>query len=42
MPDCPKLKNKEKEEKKYKGKSKDFMKRYHGRAHVLTVVKCKI
>ena len=32
--DCPRLKNKEKEEKKYKEKSKDFKKRYHGRAHV--------
>ena len=32
--DCPKLKNKEKEEKKYKEKSKDFKKRYHGQAHV--------
>ena len=32
--DCPRLKNKEKEEKKYKEKSKDFKKRYQGRAHV--------
>ena len=32
--DCPKLKNKENEEKKYKDKSKDFKKRYQGRAHI--------
>ena len=32
--DCQKLKNKEKEEKKYKEKSKDFKTRYQGRAHV--------
>ena len=32
--DSPKPKNKEKEEKKYKEKSKDFKKRYQGRAHV--------
>jgi len=32
--DRPKLKNIEKEEKKYKEKSKDFKKRYHGQAHV--------
>ncbi|KAG2597443.1 hypothetical protein PVAP13_5KG258207 [Panicum virgatum] len=32
--DCPKLKNKEEEEKKYKEKSKDFKKKYQGRAHV--------
>jgi hypothetical protein len=31
--DCPKLKNKEKEEKKYKEKSKDFKKRYQSRAY---------
>ena len=31
---CPKLKNKEKEEKKYKEKSKDFKTRYQGHAHV--------
>ena len=34
LPDCPKLKNKEKEEKKYKGKSKDFKKKYQDHAHV--------
>ena len=32
--DCPKLRNKEKEEKKYNEKSKDFKKKYQGRAHV--------
>ena len=32
--DSPKPKNKEKEEKKYKEKSKDFKKRYQGRAHI--------
>ena len=32
--DCPKLKKKQKEEKKYKEKSKDFKTRYQGRAHV--------
>ena len=32
--DCPRLKNKENEEKKFKKKSKDFKKRYQGRAHV--------
>ena len=32
--DCTKLKNKEKEEKKCKEKSKDFKKIYQGHAHV--------
>ena len=32
--DCPRLKNKDNKEKKYKEKSKDFKKRYQGRAHV--------
>ena len=32
--DCPKLRNKEKEDKKYNEKSKDFKKKYQGRAHV--------
>ena len=32
--DCPKLKNKSNEEKKYKEKSKEFKKKYQGRAHI--------
>ena len=32
--DCPRLETKEKEEKKYQEKSKNFKKRYQGRAHV--------
>jgi hypothetical protein len=32
--DCPQLKNKEKDEKRYKEKSKDFKKKYQGHAHV--------
>jgi len=31
---CPRLKNKENEEKKFMKKSKDFKKRYQGRAHI--------
>jgi hypothetical protein len=32
--DCPQLKNKEKEEKRYKEKSKDYKKKYQGHAHI--------
>ena len=32
--ECPKINNKNEEEKKYKEKSKDFKKKYQGRAHV--------
>jgi hypothetical protein len=32
--DCPQLKNKEKEEKRYREKSKDYKKKYQGHAHV--------
>ncbi|RLM58595.1 hypothetical protein C2845_PM18G05610 [Panicum miliaceum] len=32
--DCPQLKNKEKEEKRYKEKSKNYKKKYQGHAHV--------
>jgi hypothetical protein len=32
--DCPQLKNKEREEKRYKEKSKDYKKKYQGHAHI--------
>jgi hypothetical protein len=32
--DCPQLKNKKKEEKRYKEKSKDYKKKYQSNAHV--------
>jgi hypothetical protein len=32
--DCPQLKNREKDEKRNKEKSKDFKKKYQGHAHV--------
>jgi hypothetical protein len=32
--DCPQLKNKEKEAKRYKEKSKDYKKKYQGHSHV--------
>ena len=34
LANCPKLKNKNNEKRKYKEKNKDFKKKYQGRAHV--------